>query len=299
MAVPKPVYPLPTWLIRFEDYEEEFLAEFCPPTTTPPLGSPNSGYTKIEVGDWCRKGDEEFDEKREDYNPFEFDTGSDFWSDYVSIGSESSAPASHRASALDWSAPFEGRPGGGEGYSRANEVTILEFPPQYSPSPPPSDPCIPSIDPFNLMAQPPNSLPWSIFTNPFTGAPITASPVLPPVTSAVAHDSMDGYVNFGDADQFLAEMEEGLGFGSGPGSLPGSFEAEEEEWYDRFDLTGYTFPVPPQRPQGGYMAAGFEAPPPVRPPVIPLPDTDEDEDEDEDAELDAIVVSTKPSFWWR
>ena len=314
MAVPKPTYPLPTWLTHFVDYEDELLAEFCPtsedsspltPTspatvivgtpsehvpnllplaTDPLLDFSDSGYTNIEVGDWNPKEDGDFDEEDEDYDPFEFDTNSDFWSDCSSFRSESSAPASHRTSAIDWSAPFQGQVGSGEGYSCPSPTTILEFPPLYSPSPPPSSPHVPSA----------NSHPWPIFTNSFTGAPITASPVLSPVALVSAHNPTDGYMDETDADRFLMEVEEGLGIGSRSGSIPGAFETETEEWYDRFDLTGYTLQVLPQQPQSRPVAAESEAPPLAYKAVIPLPDTEEDED----VELDAVVVSAGSSFWW-
>ena len=321
LAVPKPAYPLPTWLTHFEDYEQELLAEFCPPSEDsspltpifPPVvgvgslsedipsrpsfnlapltGLSDSGYIKIEAEGWCPREDGGFDKDDTDYDPFEFDTDLDFWSDYASFRSESSAPASHRPNALDWSAPFQGQVGSGEGYSRASAVTILEFPLQVSPSPPPSSPHVPSVVPLDLAAQLSGSLPWSIFTNPFTGAPITTSPAQSPVVSVVGRDPTGGYTNEIDADRFLMEMEEGWGFFS-PRSLPGSFEAEAEEWCDRFDLTGYTFPVLAQQPQSRDVAAGFEPPPLAYTAVIPLPDTEEDED----TELGAVVISMNPSF---
>jgi hypothetical protein len=312
------VHPLPTWLTHFEDYEEELLTEFCPPsensspsTSTfhamvrvefpsehlpecPPLnmaplfGFADSGYAGIHGGGWCSEEDEDFDEEDEDYDPFEFDIDSDF-------GSESSAPASYGAEAFDWPTPSQGQVADWEGYSRANAVTLFEFPPQDTPSPPPSSPHVPSFDSFDLPAQPPNSLPWSVFTNPFTDAPITTSPALASVAPTAEDNSADGRVDLGDADRFLAEMEEGLGIGSGPGSLPESFKVEVEGWYDRFDLTGYTFPVLPQQPQSPRMAAGLEAPPLVYTTTVPLPDTEEGED----AELDVVVIPRSPPFGWR
>lgn len=129
MATPKAVYPLPTWLTHFEDYEEELLAKFCPlsegssPSTStfpamagaehhsdcvlkcPPLSmDPLFGFadsdseytgTDIEVGGWCLEEDEGFDEWDEDYDPSEFDLDSDFGSDYASYRSELSSPTSY------------------------------------------------------------------------------------------------------------------------------------------------------------------------------------------------------------
>ena len=49
LAAPKAVHPLPTWLTHFEDYEDELLAEFCPPSK---ISSPrNPGFpVAIVVG---------------------------------------------------------------------------------------------------------------------------------------------------------------------------------------------------------------------------------------------------------
>ena len=306
LAVPKPVYPLPMWLTHFEDYEQELLANFCPPsedsspsTSTfpvipsehvshcpplnmvPLLGFANSDHADIGVGGRRWGEDEDSDETDEDYHPFEFDTDSDFGSDYVPFGSESSAPTSYGVGAVDWSVPFRGQVGGEDGYSRASAVTILEFPPQDLPSHSPSSPHVPSFDPFDLAAQLPSFLPWSIFTNPFTSAPVAA------------RNPKDAHVVEVDADRFLAEVEEGLGFGSAlAGPLPEPFEADG--WYDRFDLNGYTFPTLPHQPQSPLVAAGFEAPPLVHAGTIPLPDTGEGED----SGLGAVVVPRNPWYWW-
>ena len=114
-----------------------------------------------------------------------------------------------------------------------------------SSSPPPSNPYVPVVL-LNLAVQLPGSLPWSIFTNPFTGAPITTSPAQSSVASVVGREPTGGYTNEIYADRFLMEMGEGLGFLS-PRSLPGSFKTEAEGRCDRFDLTGYTFPALPQQ----------------------------------------------------
>ena len=312
MAVPKAVHPLPTWVTHFEVYENEFLAEFCPPSKDsspstssfpavvgveppsehlpecPPLGTvplvgfadsdsdSDSDYTGTEVGDWFSEEDKVFDEEDEDHDPFEFNTDSDFGSDCVPLRSESSAPASC-AGAFDWPAPYQGQVTDGEGYSRASPVTHLELPPQGLSSLPSSGPHAPSLDPFDLEAQPPDSLPWSVFTDPFTGAPITMPPSRPSVTSVSTYDSADGCVAEVDADQFLAEMEEGLGFGSGSGLIPDSFEANSEGWYDQDSV-----------------AAGLGAPPLVYTTTIPLPDAEQVED----VELDAVVIIPRsPELW--
>jgi hypothetical protein len=324
LAVPKPVYPLPTWLTHFEGCEEELLTEFCPPPKDPsPSTSPfrtmvrvelpserlpehlplsitprfeltDSGYTDIDDGDWFPEGDDDSDEEDEDYDPSESDIGSDFGSDYVSFGSESSTPASYGAENFVWPVPFHGHQVvDREGYSRADAATALEFPPLDSPSPLPPSPHVPSLDLFDLAAQPQDSLPWPVFTNPFTGEQITTSPALPSATSVAAYDSDD--VAMVDADRFLAEMEKYLGFGSGPGSLSEPFEVETEGWYDRFDLTGYTFPVLPQQPQSPRTDVGVEAPPPVCTTTIPLPDTEEDED----GGISVVVIPRSPLLKWR
>ena len=126
-----------------------------------------------------------------------------------------------------------------------------------SSSPPPSNPYVP-VFLLNLAAQLPGFLPWSIFTNPFTGTPITTSPAQSSVVSVVGRDPTGGYTNEIDADRFLMEMEEGWGFLPSR-SLPGSFKTGG---CDRFDLTGYTFPALPQQSQSHDVAAGFEPPPP-------------------------------------
>ena len=311
--MPKAVHPLPTWLTHFEDHEEELLAEFCPPSTSTfpvtarvelhsdrvlerPLGmAPLLGFaasdsdytgTDIEVRDWCPEEDEDSDEGDEDYDLFESDVDSDFGSDYVSFMSESSTPASYYVvDAFDWPTPYQGQIADGEGYPHASAVTLPDFPPQGSPFLPSSGPRAPPFDPFDLeTTQSSNTIPWSAFTDPFTGAPITTSPLQSSVEAG--------------ADRFLAEMEEGLGFASRPASESAldSFEGDVEGWYDdRFNLTGYAFPVPPQQPQSLRGAAGFEAPP-LYTTTIPLPNTEERED----VEFDAVVILPRsPASWWR
>ena len=99
------------------------------------------------------------------------------------------------------------------------------------------------------------------------------------------------------ADWRLAEMEEGLRHrsGSSPGSSRNS--AEEEGWYDLFDLTGYTSLILPQQSWNLRVAAGLEPPPVMYPVTILLLDIADDED----MELDAIMISPRsPAFdWWR
>ena len=162
-------------------------------------------------------------------------------------------------------------------------MTTLEFPPSYSPSPPSS-----SFGSFDLSAQLPNFLPWSIFTNPFTSAPLTTHTA--PVT---AYHPADIRIFGVDADRSLVKVEEGFGSGSEP--LPGPIEVETEGLYDRNDLTSYTFPILHQQPQSPLVAAGFEVPPLVHTGTIPLPDMEEGED----AELDTILVPKGPWYrWW-
>ncbi|KAF9646168.1 hypothetical protein BDM02DRAFT_278170 [Thelephora ganbajun] len=301
LAVPKAVYPPPTWLTHFEDYEDELLAEFCPPSEDSiPSTSSSPAMVGVELSSECVleypplnmasllgfADSDSCPEEDEDYDPFEFDINSNFGSDYMSFGSESSAPASYEANVFDWPNPYQG-------YSFASAATLLEFPPQGPPSLPSSGPHVPSFDWFDLAAQSSNSLPWPIFTNPFTGAPIAMSP---PPASVSAHNTMNDHAAEVDAERFLAEVEEGLGFGSGSDSrsLRESFEGEAEGWCDWFDLIGYTFPALPQQPQSFHVAAGFEAPP-LYTTTVPLPDTEE-----EDTELDAVVILPRsPAFWCR
>ena len=315
LAVPKPVHPLPTWLTHFEVYENEFIAEFCPPSkdsspstssfpsmarvelpsehfpecpplsTVPLLGfsDSDSGLSDTELGGGCSEEGGDCYEEDGDYVPFEFDIDSELGSDCVSFWSESSTPASYGVSAFDWPTPYQGQVTDEEGSSGVSAVTHPE-------SPPSSGPHVPPLGPFDLAAQPPGSLPWSVFTNPFTGAPIATSPSRPSVASV----SADGRLAETDADRLLAEIEEGLG--SGSVSTPGSFETNSEGWYDRFDPTGYTFPVLPQQSHQDSVAAGFATPPLVYTATIPLPDTEEEED----PELDAVVIVPRsPAFWWR
>jgi hypothetical protein len=270
---------------------------------SPPLGFVDSGLaytgTDIEVGDLCSEKDEDVDEGDEDYDPFEFDVDSDFGSDYISVRSESSTPTSYYvAGAFDWPSPYRGKIVDGEGYPHTSTFTLLESPLQGSSSLPSFGSHPTPFDPFDLgTAQPPNTIPWSAFTDPFTGTPVTAPPLQSPVALVSAYNAADDTLTEAGADWFLAEMEEGLWFASGPTSEStlDSFEGDAEGWYDRFDLTGYTFPAPPQQPQSLRVAAGFEAPPPYAT-AISSPDTEESED----AELDAVVVSPRsPVFWWR
>jgi hypothetical protein len=137
--------------------------------------------TDVEVGDWCPEDDEDSDEGDEDYDPFEFDIDSDVGSDCVSFRSESSTPASYYVvDGFDWPTPYQGQIADGEGYQHASAFKLLEFPPQDSPSLPSSSSHVPPLDPFDLgTARTPGIIPWSAFTDPFTGAPITAPPYNP------------------------------------------------------------------------------------------------------------------------
>ena len=122
LATPKPTYHLPVWLTNFKDYEEELLAEFCPPldnsaSSTPPSSimsgaespsesvlespslsmsspmefvGPETDHSGGEAKSW---GTEELIEKGDGgYDPFEFDNFSG-GSDCVFVGSKTSAPA--------------------------------------------------------------------------------------------------------------------------------------------------------------------------------------------------------------
>jgi len=297
LAVPRAVHPLPTWLTHFEDHEEEILAEFCPPSASSftrmirtelhpapvlqcsPLNTaPLLGFADSNLG----------------YKLFESYADSN----HISFESELSAPASYYGvDAGDWPTPYQGHVASGEEYAHASAAIPLGFHPRGSYSLRPSGPRAPSFDLFDRgAAQSPDFIPWSAFTNPFTGAPITETP--PPRTytaSVSSYNTADDGVIEDRADRFLMEVEEGLGFtsrsGLGSESSPGP-----EGWYDWFDLTGYTSPVPPQRSWVFHLAAGFEAPPSVHTTVIPSPDVEVGED----VELDAVAISPRsPAPWWR
>jgi hypothetical protein len=258
LVIPKAGYPLPTWLTRFEDHEDKLLAEFCPPSegSTSPISDSLSGSP--ESGSGCADGEVSgwysAEEEVEDRESFEFGAYSD-------SESESSAPASYwsrSAAAFDWPAPYQDSRV--EGYSRVGAVTPHEFLPEGSPS-----------------------LSWSVFAGPPVDGPTTASPARSSSTSFSVYDFADDDMEEGD----------GVGSGSSPGSLLGSYKEEEEGWCDRFDLTGYT--SLPQQLWSLRMAAGLEPPSLMYPVTIQLPNLEEDED----AELDAIVVSPQsPAFDW-
>ena len=279
LATPKAMYSLPTWLTRFEDYEDELVAEFCPPSgeSTPPIlttqfGSLDSGSGSAggEVSGGYSEGDEDF----EDYESCRSDTCSDF-------GSESFTPAicwAGNTITFDWPDPYQSlRVTDGKGYSRAGGVTPDEFSPEESPS-----------------------LSWSGSTNPFADGPITSSPAPSSTTSFSMYDFGAEDLPEAPANRRLAEMEEGLGHrtSSSSGSPRNLSEGEEDGWYTRFDLTGSTPPILPRQSWSLCVSAKLEPPPVMYPATIPLPDIDEDE---EDVELGAIVISPRsPGFdWWR
>lgn len=252
MVAPETVHHLPTRLINFEDYEEEphsDHAEYPPLSMAPPLGSPNSDYTDtdIEVGDWRPEADEHFyngDEDYfyngdEDYDPLEFDVNSDF-------GSESLAP--YVVAAFDRPIPYQGQILGGEGCPHASGATSLWFPSHGSPYFPLYGPYAPpfgQLDPRTTQLQ--DAISWSAFTNPFTGAPITAPSLQPSVTLIPPYHVADDNFIESETDWFLASRH-ALELTFDP------FEGGAEGWYDQSDLTGYAFPVPPQQPEssGGY-----------------------------------------------
>ena len=304
LAVPKAVYPLPTWLTHFEDYEEELLTEFCPPSKDSSLSTSNfplmvgvephpDRVLQCPPRDWYSEEDEDFDEEDEDYDLFELDVDLDFESDRVSFGSESSAPSSYYGvDAGDWLTPYQDHITGGEGYPRASAVTFLGSPPKCFPSLPSSGPRAPSFDPFDrTTTRSPEFIPWSGFTNPFTGVPITETPL--PRSSVAQVSTYDGDPIEAEVDRFLLEVEEGLGFRSGSG-LGSESSHDPEGWYNRFDPTGYTSQVPPQEPKVLHVDAGFKPPPLMHTTTNWLPDLEEGED----AELDAVVISSRTPAPW-
>ena len=311
LAAPKAVHPLPTWLTRFEVYEEELISEFCPSSTTdcPPaltiagkveLG-PHSDRTlerppldvtlllgfpddDIMDGGWSPEEDEDFfDEWDVDYHPFELDDDSDSESNYGSVGSGSgsSTPTSCCwVDAFDWPSPSQGH---------ASAVTLLDPPPHGSPSLPSSGPHA-AFNPLGLAtSQPRSPLPWSASTDPFSRA-TAATPPLRSSVKGFADDTTDDSLIEAAVDRLVAKMEEGLGFGSSLTSelTLDSYGRDVEGWCDWSDLTDYLFPVPPQRPQRSRVTFGFGVSP-LCTTAIPSADTEADID----VELDAVVVSPR------
>ena len=250
MAALRTIHPLPTRLTDFEDYEEGLdsdRVEYSPLSMTPLLGFSNSDYTDtgIEVGDRYPEADEHFDNGDEDYDPFEFDVNSDFGSDYVPFGSGPFAP--YVVGAFDWPTPYQGQIPDGEGCPHASGATLW-LPPQGSPSFPLSGPHAPPFDQLDLWTtQLPATIPWSAFTDPFTGAPITVPPLQSSATLVPPYHVVDDDLNESGVDWLLdSRPASELTFDSSEGGAEG--------WYDQFHLTGYAFPVPPQQPEssGGY-----------------------------------------------
>ena len=273
VAAPKAVHPPPTWLTRFEDYEEELLAEFRPssmtqyprnstlPATvrvepdssraleplgiTPLLGLLDSNPVDPDnnIGDEarCSEEDEDLDEWDADYHQFEFDADSDFESDYGSFGSGSgsSTPASCCwADAFDWPSPYQGH---------ASAATPLESPPQGSPSVTSSDSHAPCFNSPDLgTSQPSSPLQWSTSTDPLSRAVIMTPPLQAPVVGS-ADDAVDDSFIKAAVDRLISMVEEGEEFGSGLASekTRDSYGGDEEGWGDWLDLADYTFPAPP------------------------------------------------------
>ena len=295
LASPRATYPLPTWLTHFEDHEDELLAEFrplledSPPVPSPPVVGPELpleyvpfdtpllGFSDREST--AQGWDSEDSEEEAGYNRFEFDVHSDVGSGYMPLGSESSAPASYWAgtAAFYWPDPYQGHQG--ERYSCANAVTHRYTPLAGSPSLPPPSPYIPPLNGRGeVMTEPLDTLPWSVFTSLSSGTSITASPL----------QSSDSSVIMYDAHLSLEEMEDGMGYRSWPSS-----RGEVEGMCDWFDLTGYSFPVSLRRLQSLSTVPEPKAPPPMYPGTISLPYPEEYEDE----ELDAVVISQRsPAF---
>ena len=244
MAAPNTIHPLPTRLTDFEDCEEGLHSdrvEYSPLSVTPLLGFSNSDYTDtgVEVGDSRPEADEHFYEGDEDYDSFEFDVNSDF-------GSELFAP--YVVGAFDWPTLYQGQIPDGEGYPHASGTTSPWFPPEGSPSFPLSGPHVPPFNQLDLWTtQLPDAIPWSAFTDPFTGVPITAPPLQASVTLVPPYHVADDNLVESGVDWFLASRPT-------PELTFDSFEGGAEGWYDQFNLTGYAFPVPPQQPEssGGY-----------------------------------------------
>ena len=175
LATPKAVDPLPTWITRFEVYEDELVAEFCHPSeeSTPPISTPL--FTSLDSGSGCAGGEvggrySEEDEESDDYESCRSDTCLDF-------GSELLTPVicwAGNVAAFDWPAPYQGpRVADGEGYSHVGGVTPHKFLPEES-----------------------LSLSWLALTNPLADQPTTASP---------AHSSSPSLPMYDFADEDVPE----------------------------------------------------------------------------------------------
>jgi hypothetical protein len=59
LCVPKQtLIPLPTWLTHFEDYEEELLTEFCPPSeNSSPSTSTFHTMVNLGSGSWASQAE--------------------------------------------------------------------------------------------------------------------------------------------------------------------------------------------------------------------------------------------------
>ena len=271
LAAPKAVHPLPTWLTRFEDYEEELLSEFCPSSVTryprnstlpatvrvepsfdralePLDATPLLGLQDSDSGDpdndivdgaQCSEEDEDFSESNTDYNLSEFDTASDFESDYDSFRSfsGSSTPASSCwADAFDWPSPYQWH---------ASGAALFGSPPQYSPITS-SESHASFFSPLNFWTSQPSSLLAS--PDPLSLATILTPP---PQSSAAAPvgDTVDDSFIKAEVDRLISKMEEWeLGYGLTSEATLDSYGGDVEEWSDWSDLADYTFPVPPQWP---------------------------------------------------
>jgi hypothetical protein len=102
LASPKAVYCLPKWMTNFKDYEEELIAEFCPPSES--SVSPGSASNTLAPDMSPAMGSESSE------SDYEFESCSD-GSDCVLLGSESRAPVPgiwNGARGLKWPAPYQG-----------------------------------------------------------------------------------------------------------------------------------------------------------------------------------------------
>jgi hypothetical protein len=307
LAAPKAVRPLPTWLVRFEDYEAELLAKFCPSTTHYPRNSTLSATARVEPNSGRPLGpheitpllglqdsgpgepgngtgseeDEEFYEWDADCHPFESDVDSDSESDYGSFesASESSTPPScYWADAFEWPSPYQGN---------ASANVLHESPPHGSPPVTSSDPHASLFDPSDLRtSQPPSPLMWSASTDPLCRA-IIMDPPLPVSVAGTADDTAGSSLIKAAVDRLISKAEGGLEFGSRltSESTLDSYGGHAEGWCDWSVLTDYRFRVPPQRPQSPCVASGFKNSPPYAA-TVPLAGIEDGID----VEFDAVLV---------
>lgn len=133
LATPKPLYHLPTWFTHFEDYEDEFIAKFCPSPESPSqptLESPQMGFLGSE-SDYPGGEFMAWEKEGEGYKSFKSDAWPDRL-DYIPLGSKLPPLGDwwSGATAFDSPPPYQGHKTlpSMEGYEDAGLNTILIMP---------------------------------------------------------------------------------------------------------------------------------------------------------------------------